>query len=125
MWSARTTRSPLRYSRLIPPVAAVRISVVQPEPGEDAGREGDGGEVVPLVVVDTALEHRHGRPAEPAGDEVAGVALDRRVREVGDRGVGDARRGLDEVGQVAQARAEDDPDAWGLGDAAGRRWRPR
>ena len=85
------------------------------QPGEDAGREGDGRQVVPLVEVDPTLEHDDGRPPEPAGDEVAGVALDHRAGEVEDGRVGEDRGGFDEVDQVAQARAEDDADSRGFG----------
>ena len=55
----------------MPPVAAVRISVVDPEALEHADGEGDGVEVVPLVVVEPALED----PATGAAPSVPATRL--------------------------------------------------
>ena len=97
------------------------------EESEDAGREGDFGERIALVGVDAALHDGDGDSGDGAEDELAGVAFDGGLREVGDVGVGDDGRVFDLRGEVAEAGAEDDAEARlrRLGVGCGRRRRRR
>ena len=81
------------------------------EETEDAGGEGHLVHAVALVGVDSALHDCDGNAVDVAEDEMAGVALDGGLREVGDVGVGDARGGFDVGGEVAQTGAEDDAES--------------
>lgn len=82
------------------------------EETEDAGGEGDLLHAVALVGVDAALHDGYGDAGDLAEDEVAGVALDGGLREVGDVGVGDAGGGFDVGGEAAETGAEDDAESW-------------
>ena len=74
-------------------------------------RERDLPGRIALVQVKPPL-HRHDRVAgQLAADQLPLVALDGRLGEKGDFGVGDRRLGLDLAGQCTQAGAQDQPDS--------------
>ncbi len=93
------------------------------EEAEDAGGEGDLGHGVALVGVDAALHDGDGDAGDGAEDEVAGVAFDGGLREVGDVGVGDGDGSANVRGEGAEAGAED--DAYGSEGGRGRGCRRR
>ena len=80
------------------------------EEPEDAGGEGDLFHGVALVGVDAALHDGYGNACDGAEYEVAGVAYDGGLGEVGNVGVGNACGRLDVGGEVSEAGAEDDAE---------------
>ena len=64
--------------------------------------------------MDAALHDGDGNSGDVAEDEVAGVAFDGGLGEVGDSGVGDGGGGLDGGGYGSEAGAEDEADLRGV-----------
>ncbi len=92
----------------MPPVAAVRIKVDTPSLLEHAHREGHGFEVVPFVIVKSALEHDQPALRRACPEAPCLHARRRSCAEMGNLVVRDDRGLGDPVGQLVQARAEND-----------------
>ena len=110
MWSRMTISVPGPKLGSSPPAALVRTTIRAPEPLEQQHGLDDQPGVVALVQVEAALEHDHDAAAETPEEEASGVARRRRGRPAGELRERDGDRVLDPVGEVAQARAQDDPD---------------
>src|SRR5262249_21177138 len=83
----------------------------------DAHRQSDLLERIALVEVETALHGHDAFAAQQAADEPAGVRLHRGRRKMRDLAKGNARLGLDLLGEPAPPGPTDDADARPAGPA--------
>ena len=118
MWSAISISSPGGMSGRNEPAALVRISRSAPSAFSASSGARITAGVAALVVVRPPAEHRHARALEPPDHQPRVVPRHPGVREVRQLGIVD-RHAVDRVGQVAEARAEHQPERDRLGAGAG------
>ena len=108
MWSVIATSAGGRHSVLRPPAALVRMQRLAAKFAERVDRDPHRVCVAALVVMAAALKQRHPLALDRPDHQPPGVALDARLREAGNVGIGDRDRVARLVGERAQARAEHD-----------------
>ena len=95
----------------MPPQAFETIKRVGPQRLHHAHGKRELLLAVALVGMEPTFHGHHADAAEPAADQLPGMADGGRARKVRDRFVGDRDLGLDLARQVAQARAENNAGA--------------